>query len=372
MSRPLSTCLYMLCFIFLLQGCKQEPRKKPDHVIQQEARKKEKAQAAKNKKSEVKKAKAKHEAKAKKEDAEELSWPGPVRLAFYNLYTAKIPQWPASARRLALMGLPAVPAMKRLLQNKRQPVKKKALVSFLYVQLHVFRPQALTMLARDEDLPFTRRGAIEALANIGNAQTKKALAAIRHELENAPRPKAAPKKKAHGHAGHGHEGHGHGTSGAVPREALTRPFGPIIDFIDRSQKVSNPCGYDAKQLAVLYSVFHAESQMKLKVALDWVKDDSVEAGLVSMLRSPVTRPQIHTALIKRMVVLAMAKPKKLRDYCEPGFPQMLRMLSAKKLLDGKKPSDRAYLQKLASNPRDPMSSFLKAILSGKMPGMVPR
>lgn len=372
MNRCVQIVLLPLCILLTVSGCKQEPKKKPDHVIQQEAREKEKALAAKKAKAAQAK-KPKKSPEEKKKDLEDHGWPGPVRLAFYSLYTAQITQWPAASRRLALLGLPAVPAMKRLLKNKRQPVKKKALLSFLYVQLHMFRPEALTMMARDEDMPFARRGAIEALSAIGNDQTKKSLTAIVSELKAAPPPKAPPSKTK-GHAGHDHASHagrGHGASGPEDKEAKKRPFGPIIDFIVRAQKNPTPWGYNASQLAVLDSVFHAESQMKLKVAMDWIKDDAVEDGMLAILRSPVTRPPIHTSVIKRLIELAANKTKKFKDYCEPGFPQMLRMLAAKKLLDQKKTANRKYLEQLARNQRDPIAPFLNAILSGKQPAMTP-
>ena len=362
MNRPTLLVPILPVILFVLPACQQEIKKKPDHVLQQEQRKKQKEAEAKKRKV----AKAKEKTTAKKEDDEDNSWPGPVRLAFYKLYTAQITEWPDASRRLALLGLPAVPAIKRLLINKRQPNKKKALVSLLYVQMHMFRPQALTMMARDESMPFVRRGAIEALARIGNVETRKALKAVRHELENARPPKV--KKKTHSQDdGHGH---GHGSAGPPTADELKRPFGPIIDFIVHAEKNIPALGFSASQLAVLDSVFHAESGMKLKVALDWITDDSLELGLLEILRSPVTRPQIHMAVIKRMV--ASATPKKFRDYCEPGYPQMLRMLAAKKLLDLKQPADRKFLQKLAGNSRDPISSFLNTILSGKQPAFIPQ
>ncbi len=369
-NRPLT--LLLLAIPLLVSGCKQKPVKKPDHVIQQEAKKKEKE-------AEAKKAKAEAKKKPKKKKDEDETWPGPVRLAFYNLHTAPVTQWSVASRRLGLLGMPAVPAFKRLLKNQRQPMKKKGMVAYLLVQLYMFRPEGLTNLARDEEMPFARRGAIEALAIIGNKDTKKAMAAMRQELASAKHK--APKKgekKAHGH-GHGHEhGHGHGHEHGAPGKskpsaaAKKRPFGPMIDFIKKAEEGVKPWKYDARQLAVLDSVFHAESEMKLKVALAWVKDDSLEQGLMAILRSPVTRPQIIMATIKHLVTLAQKKPANLRGYCEPGYPQMLRMLAAKKLLDLKKPADRAYLQKLAANPRDPVAPFLRAILSGKMPAMMPR
>lgn len=371
MNRHADFVFVALALSLALAGCKQEPTKKPDHVIQQERQKKEKALTAKKQAQEKKSKKGVEGKKGAAKQDEDMTWPGPIRLAFYRLHTAKIPQWPSTARQLAILGLPAVPAIKRLLANKRQPVKKKALVSFLYVQLYMFRPEALTMIARDENTPFARRGSIEALATIGNKESKQSLAALRAELKDAPRPKAASRKPG-GHAGHDHSAHGHGASGRLPADAAKRPFGPIIDFIKRAEKTATPWGYDAKKLAVLDSIFHAESKMKLKVALDWIKDDSTDDGLLAMLRSPVTRPQIHTAVIKHMVALAATKPKKFRDYCEPGYPQMLRMLAAKKLLDRKNPADRRFIQKLAANPRDPVSPFLQAILSGKMPSGMPR
>lgn len=341
-------------------GCVEERKKKPDHVVQQEQRKKQRVAAQKKKKAEQ----ARN--KKPKEKGEDESWPGPVRLAFYNLYTAKISQWPSSARALAMFGPDAIPAMKRLIKNPRQPGKKKALVSFLLVQMHMFRPEALTHMARDEEVPFARRGAIEALAIIGNAQTKQVLAAIRQELKNAPRPRPQAKKDSHGHQGHGHGPGGHGQEKPDPR-AKTDPFKPIIDFIDRAQKSGSSWGYSSKQLAVLDSVFHAKSKMELKVAMDWIKDFSLEDGMVAMMRSPVVRPIVHTELTKRLVQLASSKPKKYRDYCEPGYPQMLRMLAAKKLLDGKNKDDRLYLKKLAANGRDPIAPFLQNILAGRTP-----
>lgn len=339
----------------LLASCVQKKeRKVPEHVVQQkqrEAQLKQKTVAAKKEHQETVK---------KSHNTEDKLWPAPVRLAFYQLYGAKIGQWPAAARQLAMLGLPAVPALERMAKNHRQPIKKRAIVSFLLVQIYSFRPEALLKLARQEELPFARRAAIESLARIGNPQTIKMLATIRKELKDAPPPKPAKPKREHSH------GHGQTQHPPHPSEK-TDPFGPMIDFIDQAVRNTPRLAYTSRQLALLDSVLHAKSPMELKVALEWLKDLTLEQGLMLIMRSPITSRQVHRAVLERTVHLAAAQPDKLRQYCKRGAPQPLRIAAVARLLAGKKPADRAWLKKISNDSTDPLVLYLRALLKGRRP-----
>lgn len=329
------------CFMglsLLLSGC--EKKKVPEHVIQQQAREVREAERKKKLAQEVKKPR------------EEDMWPAVVKEAYYRLFLASDLQVTTHAQALAQQGQQAVPALKFFLgKSTMKSKRKRALVSFMLVDLHMFRPVELAALTREWKLPIVQRAAIEGLVRIGSDRSKELLAKIKKEatgggLDRHDTKGAEPE-------GHGHE-HGHGAKEKVE-------LGPLTTFIDQVH-TRDKWGLSDEQLKQLDQLLQVRLESEVAGALKLIGDRSLEPGLLHMLRSPVVLPGTQLAVADKLVEL---NGKRVRQLCGPESPMMLRVHAARKMIEGGAPADLAFLKKLAGRAKDPFAPVLSRLLAEK-------
>lgn len=248
-------------------------------------------------------------------------WPTEVQRAYGDLYRAAPSEMPLLARRLALLGLPAVPAMRQLIRTKRQPPKKKAALSFLLVELYAFRPAELAKLALEGEMPLAQHAAIDALGRLKNKEATQLLAALKKDVE---------------------------------------PLAEVVEVARRRP------GWNLtpKQVAALDAILHAASAAELKELLDKLSGLELRDGLLHIVRSAATRPPVAALVAERLAALAEGKPGELHAMSVPPYPAILRLKVAQRLLARGRPADRAYLAKLADTSGDPLAPMLKRLLSG--------
>lgn len=319
--------------LLLLAGCKKE-QPLPEHVVQQQA----KERAQKRRQQELKEKARKGPASA---DSYRL-WSPEIRRAFYNLLRAREAQIPRAARELAQLGLPAADALRAIALEENQSPKKHALVSFMLVDLYMFRIEGLAKLAREQQLPFAQRAALQALARIGNGRSEGELDKLARELPKMAVP--APKGQAQ--------------DPDLPE--LEAP----AQFLQqaRQQAAGHKWAYSDAQLVTLDRVLHADSPQTLRLAVVAVKESSLEPGLRAILRSPVTRSAVQAGVAFKLVEMAGKSARALRALCGRDEHPFVRLNAARALLEGGKPASRAFVAKLARDEKDPLAPMLRRAL----------
>ena len=322
----------------LLSGC--EKKKVPEHVIQQQAREARKVARKKQLAQQVKKTR------------EEDMWPAGVKEAYFRLFLASDLQVTTHAQALAQQGQQAVPALKFFLgKSTMKSKRKRALVSFMLVDLHMFRPVELAALAREWKLPLVQRAAIEGLVRIGSDRSTELLEQIKKEAVGGGLDRHEPagaEPKGHGH-GHGHE--------AGEKVEL----GPLSAFMDQVH-TRDKWGFSDEQLKQLDQLLQARIGSEVAGVLKVIRDRSLDKGLLQMLRSPVVLPPTQLAVADKLVEL---NSKRVRQLCGPENPMMLRVHAAKKMIMGGSRADLAFLKKLARRSKDPFSPVLSRLLTEK-------
>jgi hypothetical protein len=345
-------------------GCKKEPV--PEHVAQQKQRERKREQRRKKERKEAE--------KLKKRDAGADNyrlWSPAVRQAFYTLYRARSHGLPQKAKALAQLGLPAATALRTIAANKHHSPKKQALASFMLVDLNMFRPRELAKMAREHQLPFLQRGAIEGLIRIGNGETEAELDKLQEALPKMPVPKMPVGGHRHGHGhSHGHDHkrplgapkeRGHEHKAAPPVDPKHHPMVAWLRVVRRKAK-GKKWAYSAEQLDSLDKLLHADSPQKLRIAVNNIKDGSVEQGLLAILSSPVSRPSVQAGVAFKIVEPQSKNSRRLRQLCEPKEHQLVRMQAARALLQTGNKRDIAFVAKLAESPRDPMAPMLRRMM----------
>jgi hypothetical protein len=324
------SCTLVLVLLLLAACKKEEPL--PEHVVQQQARERARKQRQKQLKQ------AAREAPPGARDSYRL-WSPAVRQAFYSLLRAREMQIPKAARTLAQLGLPAADALRAIAADKEQPPKKHALVSFMLVDLHMFQIEALAKMAREPELPFAQRAAMQALARIGNGRTEGELDKLAQELPKM----AAPAQKQ---------------DPDLPE--LEQP----VRFLQkvRREVAGHKWAYSEGQLATLDRVLQADSPQKLRIAINALKDSTLEPGLQAILRSPVARSAVQAGVAFKLVEMGGTSPRALRALCGRDEHPFVRLNAARKLLESGKASSRAFVAKLAADDKDPMAPMLRRAL----------
>lgn len=311
-----------------------------------------------------------------KEKYDESKWPPRVAEAYRLLFRSGIAVMPDAARQLALLGLPADMAMRRVITHPRLAVKKRAFTSLMLVQMFVFRTADLIKLLESADMPYVQRAAIESLGMIGTKEAKEALSKMKETLEAggekrrqeelAAKDKRPPRPEP-GHAGHGHGAGEPDTEDPDPSTAPggPNPFAPLISFIDKALARERTLGLSSEQLEALDAVQQSSTAAQLKEAIKGIKDLSYEPGLAILLGSPVTSELVKVGAALRLIELARDKPGQVLAYCSPGFPPMLRMAAARFVLERKDPVEVEKLTRIAANDQDPMSAALQELLIKK-------
>ncbi|MBW2732466.1 MAG: hypothetical protein JRH20_08720, partial [Deltaproteobacteria bacterium] len=339
------TIIHPLLFSFCLSvlslgGCKKEDV--PEHVRQQRQTEK----TFKKRKELMKKGKLKHWVGAPHaqeqgehthgqsepprplplEDLDDSKWPKQVKILTLQVKKAHGPAIPGLALRLAQQGPPAFEAMRFLIRQRRQPKHKLAMLGMLLAEAQMFRPLSLAKLSRDAILPYLQRAAIQRLAWLKDKTSQKELHAV----------KEAEK--------------------------------PMAEFIEQANRQRGP-SYTKEQLATLDAVFHGKDAEAVKKTLHTCNDFALEAGLFAILHTQGARRVVKGLVTKRLVTLASSGDRqRLREYVSVrSHPPLIRVAAAQELLQSKSVDDKALLNKLAADAKEPMAPLLRKLLAGKGP-----
>jgi len=326
----ISTWLLATIVVAAGGGCEKE--EVPEHVQQQRRQRALRAKGIKAKRPHRPGGLGGHPAahhggkvsdKRRSERFDDRKWPPAVRRAMLALFDARPPQTPRAAQRLARLGPAAFEALRYVATHPRLARSKRAAVGFLYVAAQIFRPAALAKLGGEPQYPYIQRAAIQALARLRDKRSKKLLAQLRE------------------------------------REA------PMAQFIDWAATRPALGVFSAEQLKLLDRVLHPEDVNRLRVDLLRVKTLELEAPLLEVIRSPVSSRVVQGLVAQRLVTLAAAGArKKLHGYAAgQRYPAIVRVAAAKLLAASKRPGDRALVQKLAADRRDPLAPVAKKLLA---------
>jgi hypothetical protein len=356
----MKTIPWLLMLLLALAGCKKEEQV-PEHIRQQRLKEKRLEQRRQELKRKTEKAAKAHDAGVDRY----RMWPPAVRQAFYALYRSRSEGVPQKARALAQLGFPAADAMRAIAGGAPHSAKKKALVSFMLVDMNMFRVHELTKMAREYRLPFVQRAAIEALARIGNPDTEAALDQLVKDLPKMPLPKMPES-----HLGH-HHGPRPGPATAIKPgqggQVLNVPpeRHPMVRWTKRVRRrlKGKRWSYSAEQLAELDHIFHASSPQELKQAINAVQGTSLEQGLRAILRTPVSRPSVQAGAAYKLVEPHIKDSKALRALCSPEEHQLVRLQAARALLELGRARDRAFVTRLAQQDQDPLAPMLQRMLN---------
>ncbi|MCA9664454.1 MAG: hypothetical protein KC503_02665 [Myxococcales bacterium] len=252
-------------------------------------------------------------------------WPKRVRAAFQLAWKASPAMTPRATRLLAMQGLEATKALRALIESPFAAKHKRAAAAFLLARLHMFRPADLASMAREHIHQALQRECLRLLTRIRNPDVDKLVQGV---VEHEPlfKPFVAMARKVH----------------------KTHEWKLTIDDINRLDNILQ--GRRPDELRKELGAIEGKAAKRMR------------EPLLEMLRSPVTRKQVYMMVGARLLELADGDPKQQRIYVEPGYPRVLRLGAAQLLLKAKRKSDLAYLNKIASNPKDPLSVPLRMLM----------
>lgn len=347
LGKPVVCMVALVMGLTALCGCKA---KQPLLPHEQEEQKRKEQEAAFR---QERKQKEQEQVKKDQEIPDESAWPPAVRQAYVQLFQARFFEMAESAKALAMLGHEAEPAIKYLIKHPRQPVNKRAFMSMLLLQMNLFRPKELAAYLREKDMPYVQRGAVEALAMLGNEETRQALVQMVDALQRGgEKERAAPPGGA-----------------SAPQGKGQNPYQPLIDFVKEAMAQARPWNYSTAQLEVLDKLLHAQNREVLQQALNEVKDLNLERGLAAIIESPVAQPATVAALLAVMVDLA-EKNQALHRLCGREHPSALRLAVADRLLKRQGAEAVTFLSKMASDKTDPLGPTLQDLLirTARLPG----
>jgi|GEM_PF-6208116 hypothetical protein len=304
----------LLCVVG--EGCKKKASV-PEHEVQKQATQRKRAELLSAKAAATK---GRPDAGVATGLPDERRWTPAVQRAFRIAFKSRADVRSAPLRRLAQEGAAAVPALRYLIANKKQPKANRAMYSFLLADIHMFRPRELSKFAANGEFPILQRAAIDGLVRLRNPQAQALVETVR---------KKAP---------------------------------PMNEFIDRAQ--TNPAWtLSAAQVGVLDKVFQERDPRKIQTQLETLGGE-YEPGLLGIVHSPASRAPLVGLSVRKLVELAATNSTKLKSYAATPGPQVLRFMAATALL---KMGDKArsFVKRLAENPRDPAARGFKRILAGK-------
>ena len=251
------------------------------------------------------------------EDVDDRKWPVGVKKALYRLLTVSMVGAPSAIRQLAMQGPAAFEAMRFFLGLKQQPKAKRAALALMLAELQMFRPAALAQQAREPARPFLQRAAIELLARQKHPHAQALLAEVR---------------------------------------TSEKPMRAFIDHANSSKGMS----FNAEQLAQLDGVLNGEPLAKVKERLLAIHSFDLESGLLAIIVVRGARPVVQGLVAQRLAALAAAGDRaRLRRYGQVvALPPILRLAAARMLLASQDPEDKALLNSIRSDPKDPLARML--------------
>lgn len=331
--------LLICCLVVLVVGCKD--KEVPEHVLQQRAYEQRQRELKQKEQQEAK------QAKAGKMRTGPSMWSGVVRKAVVKIYRARGLQATRAIQALAHLGPTSADALQHIAGSVAMDQRKQIMASLVLVELQMFKPARLAELSRANELPFVQQAAVEALGRLGNPRAERLL----NEL--APQLSAQGTQIPSSHAGHAHAG-------------TNQPLRPMAQVLQKAKDRSRKWWYSDEQLAALDRLLQADTPNKLLIALSAVTDRTLDKGLRAILSAAAAQPPVKAAVAHRIVELDKDKPQVLQRYCDRQEPQLLRLSSARRLLEL---GQRAFVEKLARETGDPLMPVLERLL--KAPPLPP-
>lgn len=254
------------------------------------------------------------------EHVDTTKWPQGLRALTVSLVSARPHQVPTLALAIAHHGMPGYDALRIVVRQTTQPKTKRAFLSMLLAEGHMFQPDELAKMAREALLPYLQRAAIDHLAQLKDPYSQTLLQQV-----------AASEK-------------------------------PMADFIARANKRPG-VSYKRAQLAALDGILNAGTTKLAKERLTQINDFELEKGLFGMLRIKVARPVVKGLIAKRLVMLALRGDReRLRDYArDERNPPLVRVAAAQALITSKQPADQKALAEIAARPKDPLAKVLEQV-----------
>ncbi len=252
------------------------------------------------------------------------TWPKTLKKVLFRLQKAPPQHMPALAVAVAQHGHKGYEALRVVVRQKRQPKAKRAFSAMLIAEGHMFKPDDLARMGHEALLPYLQRAAIENLARLKDRYSQRLLG----KLANDEKPMASF------------------ITGANRRPGVT---------------------FTREQLELLDRVLNPKDIAALKKDLLTINTFEVEKGLKRVLRARGIRPLQRALIAKRLVSLATKGDRqRLRAYAQgKHHPPILRVGAAQSLLHSNDPKDKATLQAIAGDTKDPMARTLKRLLAEK-------
>lgn len=254
------------------------------------------------------------------EHVDTTKWPKGLRKLTISLVSARPHQAPGLALAVAQHGTPGYDALRMVVRQTTQPKAKRAFVSMLLAEGHMFQPDELLKMGREALLPYLQRAAIDHLAQLKDPYSQKLLQQL-----------AASEK-------------------------------PMADFIAKANRRPGVT-FKRAQLATLDGILNAETTQLAKQRLSKINDFELEKGLFGILRIKVARPVLKGLIAKRLAMLALRGDReRLRDYArEQRNPPLVRVAAAQALATSKTPADQKVIAEIAARPKDPLAKVLAQV-----------
>lgn len=258
------------------------------------------------------------------EKVDTSSWPKTLKKVLFRLQKAPPQHVPALAVAVAQHGHKGYEALRVVVRQKREPKAKRAFCAMLIAEGHMFKPDDLARMGHEALLPYLQRAAIDSLAMLKDSHSQRLLSKL-----------AADEK-------------------------------PMAEFIGRANKRPG-VRFERKQLELLDRVLNPADIESLKKDLMTIHSFELEKGLGMILRARGIRPVQRALIAKRLVTLAAKGDRqRLRVYAQgKHHPAILRVGAAQTLIRSNDPKDKATIQAIASDAKDPMARTLKRLLAKK-------
>jgi hypothetical protein len=258
------------------------------------------------------------------EKVDTSAWPKSLKKVLFRLQAASPQTVPALAVAVAQHGHPGYEALRVVVRQKRQPKAKRAFCAMLIAEGHAFKPADLSRMGHEALLPYLQRAAIEQLALLKDRTSQRLLV------------------------------------------QLARDEKPMASFIERANKRAGVT-FNGEQLKTLDRLLNPKDVDALKKDLMAINTFELEKGLGLILAARGIRPVQRALIAKRLVTMAAKGDRqRLRAYAKgKHHPAILRVGAAQTLMRSRDGADRATLQAIANDPKDPMARTLKRLLTKK-------
>lgn len=255
------------------------------------------------------------------EVVDDTKWPNSLKRGLIKLLNASPQEVKKYAIFVANHGRFGYQALRVVIRDRRQSKAKRAFLSFLIADGHMFDPEALSQMGGEVALPYLQRAAIDYLCRLKDPFSQKLIVALKGREK------------------------------------------PMAEFIDNANKRPGE-KYSRDEMKRLDEILNPDAEEDLKKSLMNLKNLSLERGLFWILNSRVNKPKYKGLVARRMVTLAaLGNREKLRAYAKTmNYSPMLRIGAVQELVASKDPEDQAALAVIIKNKKDPIVPTLQRLM----------